>query len=109
MIGQRSDVFPDRDGRGEIQDIAQNGITLGTWGIWQGGSPPFPDDNEDKNAKQQEIKDRYHGDRERTGGIVWPFLCRWWNDGICRVDDVRQAPYRGPEAVGCQPSKTARA
>jgi len=33
MIGQRSDVFPDGDGRGEIEDISQNGITLGTWGI----------------------------------------------------------------------------
>ena len=67
-IGQRSDVFPDRDSRGEIQDIAQNGITLGTWGIRQGGSPPFPDDNEDKNAKQQGIENRCvdHSDKERT-------------------------------------------
>jgi len=70
MIGQRSGVFPDRDSRGEVQDITQNGITLGTWGIRQGGFLPFPDDSEDKNAKQQGVEDRYvnHSDKERTGG-----------------------------------------
>ena len=79
-IGQRSDVFPDRDSRGEIQDIAQNGITLGTWRIRQGGSPPLPDDSEDKNAKKKGIEDRYvnHSDKESGGGRRTGFLSVPW-------------------------------
>jgi len=58
-ICQRSDVFPEGDTRGEIQDIPKNWIALGTWWIWQGGSLPFPDESEDKKTKKQGIEDRY--------------------------------------------------
>ena len=66
-ICQRSDVFPERDTRGEIQDVPKNWIALGTWWIWQGGPLPFPDESEDKKTKKQGIEDGYlnHDD---TGG-----------------------------------------
>ena len=54
MIGQRGGVFPDRDSRGEIEDVSQNGITLGTRGIRQRGFLPS-NENEDENSKQQGI------------------------------------------------------
>ena len=69
-IFQGSDIPPERDTDGEIQDIPQDGITLGTWGIRQGGSLPFRNENEDENTKQQEIEGRdvNHGDRGETQG-----------------------------------------
>jgi len=72
MIGQRGGVFPDRDSRGEIEDVSQNGITLGTRGIRQRGFLPS-NENEDENSKQQGIEDRYHSDKERTGESCYPF------------------------------------
>ena len=75
-IGQRSDVFPERDTRVEIQDIPQDRITFGTWGIRRGGSLRLLDESEDKSAKEQRIEDGYvnHGDREgtqgRCGGLI---------------------------------------
>ena len=64
-IGQRGDVFPERDALSEIQHIPQNGITLGTRRIRQGGFPPFPNESEDENTKQQRIegKDVNHNDK----------------------------------------------
>ena len=82
-IRQRRDVLPDRDTHGEIQHVPQDWITPRAWGIWQGGSLPFPDENEDGNAKQQGIEDWNvnHGDKEgakgcRTGfyNVVLPGL-----------------------------------
>jgi len=51
-IGQRSDIFPERDTHVEIQHIPQDRITLGTWRIRGGGSLPFPDESEDKSTKE---------------------------------------------------------
>jgi hypothetical protein len=69
-IGQRSDVFPERDAHVEIQDIPQNRITLGTRRILQGGSLPSPDENEDNNNEQQRVEDRdvNHGDKGGAEG-----------------------------------------
>ena len=74
-IFQGSDIPPERDTDGEIQDIPQDGITLGTWGIWQGGFLPFRKESEDENAKQQGIEGRdvNHGDRGGTQG------CSTWS------------------------------
>ena len=74
-ICQGSDVLPERDTHGEIQDIPQDGITVRTWGIRQGGSLPFRKDSEDENAKQQGIEGRdvNHGDRGGTQG------CSTWS------------------------------
>jgi len=70
MTGQRRDVFPERKIHGEIQDIPQNRITLGTWRIRQCGPLPFPNEGSDKNAEQQRIEGRVvnHCDKEGTQG-----------------------------------------
>ena len=81
-ISQRSDVFPERNTHVEIQDIPQDRITLGTWGIRRGGSLPFLDESEDKSTKEQRIEDGYvnHGDKEKV-------VARSLSNASCECDD----------------------
>ena len=66
-MGQRRDVFPERNVHWEIQDVPQNGIALGTWRVRQCGPLPFPNEGDDENAEQQRIEGKVinHCDKER--------------------------------------------
>ena len=66
--GQRSKTFPDRDGRGEIQNISKNWVTLWARRVRKSGFLPFPCKNEDRDAKRQQIERKRvnHGDKERA-------------------------------------------
>jgi len=50
-VGQRHEIFPDRDVHVEIQDISKNWVSL--WARWirKCGFLPLPDENEDRDTK----------------------------------------------------------
>ena len=76
MTGQRRDVFPERSIHWEIQNVPQNGITLGTWRIRQCGPLPFPNEGNNKNVEQQRIEDKVvnHCDKGGTRGAMWDLI-----------------------------------
>ena len=83
-MGQRRDFFLERNIHGEIQDIPQNRITLGTWRIRQCGLLPFAKGGNDENAEQQRIEGKvvnhcYKG--QAQGRRVGPYTghpCSCW-------------------------------
>ena len=66
VLGQGHETFPNRDTRGEVQHIPENGITLWAWRIRPGGFLPFPSEAEDTNAKQQCVE--HKSVRHDSGG-----------------------------------------
>ena len=75
-VGQRRETFPDRDARGEIQDISKNRVTLWARRIWKIGFLPFPGENEDRDAKHQRIEHRRveHNDKGEFRVAVQGFM-----------------------------------
>jgi len=73
-ISQRREAFPDRDVRGEIQDIPQDRIALWTRWIRRSRFPPLPE-SEDRNTEQEYAEHRNlkhdSGDGEWVEGGLW--------------------------------------
>jgi len=57
VLGQRHEGFPHRDGHGEIQDISNDWIALGTWRVRENRFLPSPCEDGDGDGKQQQIDD----------------------------------------------------
>ena len=92
-FGQRRKAFPDRDTRGEIQDISKNRVTLGARWIRKGRFLPLQSENEDGDAKHQRIEygSVEHGDKEECRGAVRVFIYpgRYGMSPVPRAWDVQ--------------------